>query len=126
MVLSKSLINGTIAIYSWTGKKHCPPHHSLLIRITFPPEGILANLYLIMSQSANKSEKATSALLCGMRSDREDGCAVKMASLRSNKVFVLSQWKGPQDHFKYLIEKKKKTLEISSESVSPSVVSDSL
>ena len=99
MVLSKSSINDTIAIYSWMGKKHCPPHHSSLISIIFTPEGILANLYLIMSQSANKSEKATSALLCGMRSGREDGCAIKVASPRSNKVFVLSESKGPQDHF---------------------------
>ena len=73
MVLSKSSINDTIAIYSWMGKKHCPPHHPLLVSTIFPPGGILANLSLIMLQSANKSEKATSALLCGMRSDQEDG-----------------------------------------------------
>ena len=75
-------------------KKHCPPHHSLLISTVIPPEGILA----IMSQSALKSEKATSALLCGMRSDRDNGCAVKVASPRSDKVFVLSEWKRPQDY----------------------------
>ena len=97
MVLSKSSINDTIAIYSWMGKKHCPPHHPLLVSTIFPPGGILANLSLIMLQSANKSEKATSALLCGMRSDQEDGCAVKVASPRSDKVFVLSEWKRPQD-----------------------------